>query len=144
MAALSDNDWAKAYSYLAKATTTTPAATFANNWTAEYGAYNFPPSNYPLDSDKGEITYAIEPCLKSYAAGWSKNMKNGFYKTPYLNLDNVKKVTTKISLAMTLEDGVWKVVGDNNDLHNTTGIISGDAYADAQNDRSTASFYDCQ
>lgn len=143
--ALSSHDWNKAYSYLTKAeAAASPLATRKAQWQGEYGSYSFPPSNYPLQSPTAKLSYAIETCRKSFESGWSKSMQNGFYKTPFLELDSAQNVTTEIAVAMNLEDGVWKVVGDNNKLHSASGIIDQDAYSLAQNDRKFSNFWTCE
>ena len=144
VSALSGNDWTKAFSYLSKAeAAATTVAVRSNQWNTEYGAYDFSPANYPLENSTSKIDYGIETCRKDYSKGWSKEMKNGYYRTPVLAFNN-NLVTTQISLAMTLEDGVWKVVGDNNELFNVRGVVDGDAYSNAQADRKYSNFYDCQ
>lgn len=147
MTALSGHDWAKAFTYLTKAeAAATTVATRSNEWKTEYGAYTFPPVKYPVDPSNpaSKIDYAIESCIKNLEPGWSKKIKSGYYKTPDLLLDEKDMVTTQISLAMSLEDGIWKVVGDNNKIHNTRGVVDGDAYSQAQNDRKFSNFWECE
>lgn len=148
IAALSDNNWDKAYTYLAKNETSVPLAKKKADWTAEYGSYDFPPTNWPYYDADGATTdyprYVIEPCRKDYNQGWSKEMKSGYYETPFLMLDRAKGVSTKIFLLMNLEEGTWKVAGENNKLHNASGIVlDGDAYSNAQNDREYTNPYKC-
>ena len=141
--ALGKHDYETAFTYVAKADAALPKAQRVASWNGEYGKYTFDPKNYPLDYPTGRIDYAVEPCYKDFGAGWSKNIKNGYYRTPVLKLDAANGVTTQISLAMTLEDSQWKVAGENNELHNAAGVVEGDAYANGQASRDYSNFWTC-
>lgn len=147
IAALSDHNWDTAYTYLSKDATSVSIQKKKADWTAEYGSYTFPPSNWPYYDAEGAKNdppyYVIEPCRKEYGAGWTKEMKTGSYRTPFLMLNKEKGVSTTIFLLMSLEDGVWKVAGENNKLNNATGILNADAYSNAQGDRAFTNPFDC-
>lgn len=120
IAALSEHDWTKAYTFVTKAeAAATSFATRSAYWQGGYGSYTFSPSNYPVSSSSQKISYALEPDRKAFPADWSKEISLGSYKTPVLVLDAARGVTTQISLAMQLEDGIWKVAKETNDLKTT-------------------------
>jgi len=148
IASLSENNFDKAYTYLtASETKAVPLAKKKADWTAEYGPYNFDPkNNYASTNDNPSAypSYGIEPCLKTVADGWTKNMKNGFYRTAILDLDKTDGVSTTIALAMVRESDTWKISGENNSLHNAKKIVvDADPFANAQGDREFYNPYKC-
>ncbi len=137
--ALGAHDWTKAYSMLATSEKNKIAqATITHDWTTEY------PENFTLTSikqnsifDTDTSEYADDTCRKDFHKGWSKTISSGAYKSPFFAPRGLQdqSISAGIDLALIKESGVWKISGDNNDRHDASGVVSGDAYATAQASR---------
>lgn len=148
--ALGAHDWDTAWNMLAESDKKKGKDGRSADWNAEFGAYSFSVARYPQLVDPGssfkDPTYGVEPCLKNYDNGWSKNIKNGFYNTPSLTLGKTSAgvdIFTRISLKLTKENKVWKVSGENNQFKDPEKTLDGDTYANNQSNRDFTENYNC-
>lgn len=148
--ALGAHDWDTAWSMLAESDKKKNKDGRTADWNAEFGAYSFSAARYPQlvdpESSFKDPTYGVEPCLKNYDNGWSKNIKNGFYNTPSLNLGKTSAgvdIFTRISLKLTKENNVWKVAGENNQFQDPEKALNGDTFANSQSNRDFTENYNC-
>lgn len=145
LTSIGSHDWNKAYSLLSSSAKSVPLATKIDNWSQEYGKYPvFNLASLPLSSAGSTPRYAVETCLADASSGWATKIASGYYTTPDFKLTaEANGTTTTISVAMVKEKDAWLVNGDANDLHNTSGIVGGDAYSQGQNKR-TFNPYTCE
>lgn len=134
--------WNEAYESLSTEARKIPLATKIDNWNAEYGRYpSFNLTALSVPSVIKNPEYGAEPCRTKYDKGWSKEIAVGYYSTPQFELN--QSTLTSIYLDMVKENGTWKVRGENNEASDAAGIVSGDAFSNAQRDRQRVNPYDC-
>lgn len=142
--ALGAHDWDTAWGMVASTDKAKDKAGRTVDWNAELGAYSFSTARYAEltgSADLGHPNYGVEPCRTSYNVGWAKEIKSGHYATPDMKV--AKYTNDTLHLALTKENGVWKISGENNQLYNAGGIINGDAYAASQGGREYTNPYKC-